>query len=106
MINLQNRLYLCEFGIRYEIDGTNRRPLRAIGGRSVEIGTETVQTTFSGLGILIEVISHILDDSVPSLLSTTNMLENYLDIRIQDKVVKQKERTNHLNFENLILIHR
>lgn len=72
----------------------------------MEIGTALIHIPFTGLGVVINATIYILSDPVPSVLSMKDMIDNNLVIYILERVIKRKERTQDIAFENHFLLYR
>lgn len=98
--------YFQEFKIVPGIDTSMTKSVRGIGGKRKNIGSELIQIPFTGLGIMIDVTIHIMDEQVPSLLSLKYMLEKGLYISIQDKMVTLRGKTHDSVMKNYFLVQK
>ena len=83
----QYKAYCEEFNVPCQIDRTQTKPIRGIGGNSTLIGTVTIPVPFKDLGLILDITFRIVKDNVPSLLSNKDMIDNGLGISLQNKVI-------------------
>ena len=102
----QYKAYCREFNVPSQINKTDVKALRGIGGSSTAFGSAIIPVPFKDLNLVIDIKFRIVKDNVPTLLAMKDMVENGLDISIQRRVVKYKHLEHPLHMENFFLIHR
>lgn len=101
----QYNAYCKTFGLRPAIK-PRTKGITGIGGRKAGRGTVMIQIPFPNLSIIINIDFLLIDSNVPTLLCMKDMIDNNLDISIQDRNIRYKNKVQKLVLENYFLVYR
>ena len=108
VISLSQYLAYCrEYGIPASLDKSKAGSVRGLGGKQSSLGTATILIPFYNLQIVADVEFRVIeDDTVPTLLSLSDMKRIGIDMSIQRNCVSFLGKEQKLVYENGFLYHR
>lgn len=104
IVSNQYQVYCRTFNKSSVLKSLENRMIKNIRGRASSIGNVLIQVLLKYLNVAINVHVVVIEEDIPTLLFTEDLLDNGLHIFIQRRYVCLEERRQPLTMENYVLI--